>query len=110
MLRIKKTPDEIKEMIRLAIQKGYKQIKVSDVNPNEVLLRIPGTFKITSFEFLSDREIKYSCFENYSFKCIIETEVGEVRKFLESVYENSKDIGRKGIREIPADVFQVVVA
>jgi predicted small metal-binding protein len=108
MIRLKKSPEEVKDMIKLAIQKGYKQIKVSEVNPNEILLRVPGRYYIMGFEILSDTEVKYSCFENYSFKCIFETDAKAVREFLESIYENSKAVGNRGIKEIPTDVFQVV--
>jgi len=108
-LRFKKTPDEVKEMIKLAIKKGYRQIKISSVNPNEFLLRFDGRMWIMGFEFLSDKEIKYSCFENYSFKCILETDAKKVREFLEEIYSKSKIVNGR-VKEIPTDVFQVVVA
>ena len=106
MLRLKKSSEEVINMVKLAIQKGYRQIKVSETNPNEILLRIPGTINITSLEFLNDKEIKYSCFEGYSFKCILETDANKVKEFLEGIYSKS-NIVNGDIKEIPANLVVV---
>ncbi|XRO77480.1 hypothetical protein ACO3VM_02830 [Methanocaldococcus sp. 10A] len=107
-MRLKKSPEEIKDMIRLAIQKGYKQIKVSDVNPNEILLRVPKTYNIMSFEFISPNELKFFCMEGHSFKCIYKTNSEDIRKFLEEIYAKA-EVLRGSIKEIK-EVPKAVVA